>query len=113
MIKRTFVAMFLLGVFTVGVAGDKIEPKKFEVVFTVKYNAISLEDAARKEKVFRELYKDACKVDVNLSPAANSITFSSGTTELYWEPATVETPEIDINITTLEFKYTELDSSNQ
>jgi hypothetical protein len=40
--------------------------KKFEVTFTVTYNAISLEDAAKKEAVFRELYKDACKVDVTV-----------------------------------------------
>ena len=34
--------------------------KKFTVTFTVTYNAISLEDAAKTVAVFRELYKDAC-----------------------------------------------------
>lgn len=41
--------------------------KKFEVVFNVKYNAITLEEAARKEGAFRETYKDACEVDVKVS----------------------------------------------
>ena len=41
-----------------------IQPKKFEVIYTVKYNAITLERASDLEKMFRELYKDACNVDV-------------------------------------------------
>jgi len=111
---RKRIVIFLLGVFTVGVAGDKTEPKKFEVVFTVKYNAISLEEAALKEKIFRELYKDACKVDVTLGSVGDNFTIGAGTwittdaTDLTWSTdATVEPGTIT---TTLE--YIEPDSLN-
>lgn len=53
---------------TIAYAEDKKqEPKKFKVIFTVQYNAITLADAAKREKAFRALYKEACKVDVKLS----------------------------------------------
>lgn len=45
----------------------KQEPKKFEVIFTVRYNEMTLGEAAEKEKEFRKLFKDACDVDVALS----------------------------------------------
>lgn len=46
--------------------------KKFTVTFTVTYNTISLEDAAKKESVFRELYKDACTVDVSVKESSSA-----------------------------------------
>ncbi len=110
---REIIVIFLLGIFTVGVAGDKIEPKKFEVVFTVKYNAISLEDAARKEQIFRELYKDACKVDVTLGPVDNNITVDAGT----WTTMDVRdlswSTDVTDAVTEIEFEYIEVDSLNQ
>ena len=42
------------------------KPKQFEVTFKVTYNSITLERAAELEQAFRTLYKDACKVDVDV-----------------------------------------------
>ncbi len=52
----------------------KTMPKKFKTTLTVVYNAITLEEAAAKEQAFRELYKDACEVDIELE-AANETVF--------------------------------------
>jgi len=52
-----------------------IQPKKFEVTYTVKYNAITLERASDLEKMFRELYKDACKVDVVIKESQGGMFF--------------------------------------
>lgn len=69
----------LLCFFAVGVADDKPKSKKFEVVLTVKYNAITLEEAAQKEKEFRARYSDACKVDITLKKAdEGEFTLSTG-----------------------------------
>ena len=59
-----------LFVFSILLLGDeKPEQKKFEVTFTVKYNAITLQEASDLEAKFRELYKDACVVDVVVKEA--------------------------------------------
>ena len=53
------------------------ENQKFEVVFTVKYNAITLAEAAEKEKEFRERYKDACSVEISLKKTNGNIDMLS------------------------------------
>ena len=63
--------------FVVGIA-DSPKAKKFEVIFTVKYNAITLEEAAKKEMIFRELYKDACIVDVKVKES-QGLTLTNAT----------------------------------
>lgn len=45
---------------------DTKKAQKFEVVFTVKYNSMTLAGAAAKEATFRDLFKDACDVKVEL-----------------------------------------------
>lgn len=44
----------------------KQEPQKFEVKYTITYNAITLDEAAKKEKDIKKKYKDACKVEIKL-----------------------------------------------
>lgn len=52
-------------------ANKNLPLKKFEVKFVVKYNAITLQEAAEKERQFKKLYKDACKVNVKITEAQN------------------------------------------
>ena len=52
------------------------ENQKFEVVFTVKFNSITLAEAAEKEKEFRERYKEACSVEISLEKT--SVNFGLG-----------------------------------
>lgn len=53
--------------------------KKFEVTMTVRYNAITLAEAAKKELEFKEAYKDACKVDIKLkAPEVFAFSVTSG-----------------------------------
>lgn len=48
-------------------------PKTFEVTFSITFNAIPLEQAARLERVIRGEYKKACKVDVQVKEVQRSI----------------------------------------
>ena len=73
------------------------ENQKFEVVFTVKFNSISLTEAAEKEKEFRERYKEACSVEISLKKASGNvgISFSAEASEIYiftneWDAETME-----------------------
>lgn len=47
-----------------GISKDR--PKQFEVEFTIKYNSITLSEAAEKEKELRKLYKNA-NIDVKVN----------------------------------------------
>ena len=52
------------------------QPKKFEVTFIVKYNEMTLKKASEKETMFKDLFKDACKIDVKVKEVSslNNIT---------------------------------------
>ena len=62
--------IFLFSIFAAA-QQNKVSAKKFEITYTVKYNAITLQEAADLELVFRKLYKDACRVDVKVKEAQN------------------------------------------
>ena len=74
-------AIVAMGLLTVqGDTLPQIERKKFEVTFTVTYNAITLQEAAVLEGTFRRQYQDACKVDVSVKEAevgGNCIIYGS------------------------------------
>ena len=72
--KKVIAILFLFSILLLG--DEKPEQKKFEVTFTVKYNAITLQEASDLEAKFRELYKDACVVDVVVKEA-NTIGINS------------------------------------
>ncbi len=85
--KILLICFALVFICTCSEAEEKKEivPKKFQATFTVRYNAITLDEAAKREMVFRELYADACKVDVKVEEvsynnAANIVIDGSGTT---------------------------------
>ena len=59
-------------------ANNKLTPKKFKTTLVVVYNAITLEEAAEKEKIFREKYIDACSVDVKLEEISVMSWVSTG-----------------------------------
>ena len=59
-----------------------IQPKKFEVTYIVKYNAITLERASDLEKIFRELYKNACNVDLKIKEVQGGINALSWITDI-------------------------------
>jgi len=66
--KSLLTSLLVLAILTeVGSAPEAIRlPKKWKVTFSVTYNSMTLQEAADKEKLFRELFKDACDVDVDL-----------------------------------------------
>jgi len=51
----------------------EFKPQKFETKFTITFNSISLEEAARLETVIKDKFKDACKVDVELKKLSSLI----------------------------------------
>ena len=59
------ISIFLIFLFSIALFGDeKTELKKFEVSYVVKYNAITLQEAADLEVKIRELFGDACKIGI-------------------------------------------------
>jgi len=62
-------------------------PKRFKTTLIVVYNSLTLEEAAEKEKLFREKYSDACSVDIKVDETDSYATttgyFSVGTDTLY------------------------------
>lgn len=53
-------------------AGEqKFKPSKFKTEIKVIFNELTLEEAARIEAVFKDRFKDACKIDVKLSDVEN------------------------------------------
>ena len=63
--KTVFVIIGLL-VCSTAFAQIKQEPQKFETRYTVTYNSISLEEAAKLEKRIKSEHMDACVVEVEL-----------------------------------------------
>ena len=91
----TLLIIVLLIPFVSHITADtsKDQPKKFEVTFTVTYNAITLEAAAEKEKDFRKRYIDACNVDVTIKEVSG-MTFST----LQWQTIQVDS-QLDSELT--------------
>jgi hypothetical protein len=76
---------------------------QFKTTFTITYNSITLEEAAKFEKEIRKQHKEACNVDIRLSKASSDSVYvitllddiSSSTIDIY--------PDTDnLNTTTLE-----------
>ena len=55
------------------------KPQKFEVVYTITYNAITLEEAADKEILIKKRFKDACKVETDVDKPSELGTFTNAT----------------------------------
>jgi len=78
-LRFTSVLILLLCIFSAGTANEISKAKKFEVIITVKYSAITLEKAAQIEKEFLEKHKDAYSIDITLKKVnENDITGSDG-----------------------------------
>lgn len=45
---------------------DPNKEKKFETIFVITYNSITLAEAAKLEKLIREIHEKACKLEINL-----------------------------------------------
>lgn len=58
-----------------GFSGVKSQ-QKFKTVFTITYNAISLEEAAKLEKKLMKEHSDACDLSISLSKADGLTTLS-------------------------------------
>ena len=66
-ITMAFILTFSIfyAAYSVPIAEAKeFEAQKFKTVFTVQFNAITLEEAARLEEVFKGKFSDACKIGV-------------------------------------------------
>ena len=61
---KKLIALFFLAVLLTASTDKK--QQEFEVTYTVTYNSITLQRAAELEKVFRDKFNDACKVEVNV-----------------------------------------------
>ena len=88
----TFVITFIIMIIpifsqSITFTGYKARPKRFKTTLIVVYNSLTLEEAAEKEKLFREKYSDACSVDIKVDETDSYATttgyFSVGTDTLY------------------------------
>ena len=61
----------------------EFEPKKFKVTIEIIYNGLTLEEASEKERTFKEQFKDACKIDINLDNG-NMINYTTETPQYFY-----------------------------
>jgi len=71
---KKLIALFFLAVLLTASTDKK--PQEFEVTFTVTYNSITLQRAAELEKIFRDKFGDACKVEVTVKKIENAWTYT-------------------------------------
>lgn len=74
--KQLVLVLVSLFVFSGVIADEK--PKKFEVKFIVKYNAMTLKEAAEKEGLFRKQFKGACTVNVKVKEKSGTAVILDG-----------------------------------
>lgn len=58
---RKLLAVMLVLLLVPAAVGDA---KKFSVTYSITFNSLTLTEAGAKERAIRELFDDACKVDV-------------------------------------------------
>ena len=74
------IIVMVMGVTVIFSQSEKIpEPQKFQVTYTVVYNAITLDEAAAKEKDIKSKHKDACKISLSLKEAQGDFSTGFGT----------------------------------
>ena len=83
MTKRdVFFIIIILFLFVLSISAYAHESKKFKAVFTITFNEMTLEEAARMETVIKEKFKDACKIEVDLEDidgdTYGDVTFDEG-----------------------------------
>jgi hypothetical protein len=64
--------MFISSIFCYGEVNQ--EEQKFEVIYTITYNSITLREAARIENQIKKDYKDACSVKLECKKVSDTIT---------------------------------------
>lgn len=70
---KKLIALFFLAVLLTASTDKK--PQEFEVTYTVIYNSITLQRAAELEKIFRDKFGDACKVEVTVKKIESELTY--------------------------------------
>lgn len=87
--KFLYLLVLLPTILTSNDAAEKYEWTKFETVITIKYNSLTLAEAAAKESEFRNAYsKEACEITVNLQKVItpSSATISCDSTSIFAPP---------------------------
>lgn len=65
--KRIICLALLFLVFVSGVSyGKDFKEKEFLVTYKIQYNAMTLQDAAAKEKEIKKRYDKACRIEVEI-----------------------------------------------
>ena len=67
-----FIAILFTNLYSIAPAESKdFAPQKFTVTYTITYNSLTLEEAAKKELAIKESNKEACEVKVELKKLDN------------------------------------------
>lgn len=70
--KKVFlITLLLMFCFLLGAEAVNKSAQKFEVEYTIIYNAITLEEAADKEILIKKRFKDACEVNIEVKKQNN------------------------------------------
>lgn len=67
---KVLVLLFIMSVFAVSLCAE--EPVKYEVEFTIKYNAMTPEEATELIGLLLLQHKDSCKVNVDIKKVGDS-----------------------------------------
>ncbi len=77
--KLSLLVLVLVFIMTTPVIAKDFKAQKFKTIFTVQFNAITLEEAARLETVFKKKFSDACTIDVTAEATdSDLLTFTTG-----------------------------------
>ncbi len=82
--KKVLLVVVLLVCFVVSsvYAELKKEAQKFKVIYSITYNAVTMEEAARLEKTIREKFEDACSLDISTKSIDSDTQIIR-----YWSPS--------------------------
>lgn len=100
MIKKMILAFLVVSLCLIGNTFAEHEIQKFKAVFTITYNEVTLEQAAKIEKILKKINAKACKVETEIVEDNNDgdILFYHGGSVLLDDNFTLENDSLTINL---------------
>ena len=85
--KKLVIILVLMLAFAISICAEvSQEPQKFSVTYTIKYNSLTLEEAAEKEILIKQRNKGACEIDVEVKEGSFNGNITITTTPINTSP---------------------------
>jgi len=94
--KKTVLILLTLVLLSTPVIAGAITQQKFETTFTIVFNEITLEEASQLEKRIKRIFRDACKIEVELDKVEQEfITIYTDDTTPVWDFDYIDTAPVN------------------